>query len=432
MPPLVGYAIKKMRTQLGQNLLSLYAIQGASYILPTLVLAFLARVIGPSAWGLVAFSQAFGLFLGQFVEFGFDLSAARKGAQIRDDKAALGELLTGVLGARAIVSCIVLVIAVFIQQTIPTFRDSPAVFWSGIFFAISFHFNLIWFFRAVENVKPCAVLVVLGKVVGTATVFALVREPDDAWIVLTALGCGNIFAAIGSFILALPYVTFERPRLPLIWRVVKNAKSLFIYRGVASLHESGNPFLLGLFVAPEIVAFFAGPERLSKSLFRLFNPVIDALFPRIANLAGSGSSRHHAALLTRYSLAFTASASILLAAVIYFASPLIIRILLGQEFAPAVGAMRILSILIPLMTVNQVLGIQWMIPLGMEKLFTYATLGAVIIDIVGAITFAPKFGHIGMAWTVITAEVFILVFSYTSLLWKRADPLTSFRGATSR
>ncbi|RIH83316.1 hypothetical protein Mlute_02228 [Meiothermus luteus] len=44
-------AIQLLRGRTAQNLLALYGVQFANYLLPLVALPYLARVLGPQGWG---------------------------------------------------------------------------------------------------------------------------------------------------------------------------------------------------------------------------------------------------------------------------------------------------------------------------------------------------------------------------------------------
>ncbi|MFX9912081.1 oligosaccharide flippase family protein, partial [Acinetobacter baumannii] len=73
-----------LRHGLVQNVLALYGVQIANYLFPLITVPYLARVLGPKGWGMVAFAQAFGQYLMLVVEYGFSLSATREVARSRD------------------------------------------------------------------------------------------------------------------------------------------------------------------------------------------------------------------------------------------------------------------------------------------------------------------------------------------------------------
>src|ERR1700712_4354368 len=97
---------KLFRQKLLVNAISLYAVQGCTYLLPLLTFPYLGRVLKPEGWGAVLFAQAIGTFIAVLVEYGFDFSGTRETARYADDKNRLRELVAGVLGAKVLLACV--------------------------------------------------------------------------------------------------------------------------------------------------------------------------------------------------------------------------------------------------------------------------------------------------------------------------------------
>ena len=55
----------------------LYVAHALALLVPLATIPYLARVLGPHAWGLVVFSQSLGAWLALVIEYGFDLSGTR-------------------------------------------------------------------------------------------------------------------------------------------------------------------------------------------------------------------------------------------------------------------------------------------------------------------------------------------------------------------
>src|SRR5260370_42652777 len=76
---------KLLRSDFVHNVIALYGVQACTYALPLLTFPYLARVLGPSGWGVVLFSQAIGVVIASVVEYGFDISASRETSLQRDE-----------------------------------------------------------------------------------------------------------------------------------------------------------------------------------------------------------------------------------------------------------------------------------------------------------------------------------------------------------
>ncbi len=68
---------KIFRNKIARNAASLYVVQACRKLVPLFTIPYLARVLGPSGWGDVAFTLSMGDFIALFAEFGFLLSATR-------------------------------------------------------------------------------------------------------------------------------------------------------------------------------------------------------------------------------------------------------------------------------------------------------------------------------------------------------------------
>ena len=89
---------KLFRNKIAHNAASLYVVQACRKLVPLFTIPYLARVLGPSGWGDVAFTLSMGDFIALFAEFGFLLSATREIAQNRHSTEACGRIAGGTFG----------------------------------------------------------------------------------------------------------------------------------------------------------------------------------------------------------------------------------------------------------------------------------------------------------------------------------------------
>ncbi len=66
---------------ISQNVLALYGVQAGRKLIPLVSIPYLARVLGPTGWGTVAFITAMAELLVICIEFGFNISATREVAR---------------------------------------------------------------------------------------------------------------------------------------------------------------------------------------------------------------------------------------------------------------------------------------------------------------------------------------------------------------
>jgi PST family polysaccharide transporter len=182
---------------------------------------------------------------------------------------------------------------------------------------------------------------------------------------------------------------------------------LFFFRAAVSLYTVGNVFILGLFVAPQQVAYYAGAERLTKAFLGLLEPLNRTFLPRLSHLVRHNLSQ--AARLAQLIVVSMGLLGLLFGGGVVLLAPLLVHLLLGPGFEPAIPLMRILALLLPLIAVNLALGLQWMVALGLDRAYNYITVGAGLLNIGFAIVLVPLFFQSGMAWAVVSTEVFVAI-----------------------
>jgi len=414
------------RHTLVHNTLSLYAVYLPNYFVPLLVIPYLARVLGAVGWGLVTFTQAFGAYLSVAIEFGFFLSATREVARYREDRVKLGEILAGVLGARVLLCLACVGPALAAGIWFPIFREHPDLFWAGLFWGAVQGFSMSWFFQGLERMRLVAALETPAQFLGIIAIFLFVHRLQDAWLVLVIQGLAYGLPAVVELVLAYREVPFRLPTFRSIREGLGMGTSMFLYRGSLELYAKGNALILGLFVAPQLVGYYAAAEKIARASYRLLSPVTQALYPRMTYLLHHAREKAHR--LARMGVIFVGASGLALTLLIYLSAPWLIRIIVGPEFAPAVPLLRILALMPALIAFGQAYGTQWMLPLGLDRSFNFVILMAGGIDIALALILAPRYADFGMAWVAVLTEGLIAAGLYLVLRFYRLDPLRAAVG----
>ncbi|ADV65811.1 oligosaccharide flippase family protein [Deinococcus maricopensis] len=398
-----------------RNIIALYGVHLVTFVLPLLTVPFLARVLGPGAWGAVAFAQAFGALLGLLVEYGFDLAGARAVARDRDNPARLAALLGQITGAKLLLGAAALVIAVIAQQVVPALGAHPALLWASVALGLAQGASPLWFYQGLERLPRVAAVDVTAKAVGTVALLTLVRGPADAWLVPALAAAAATFSAAWGFTQAVRTVGIRTPTPGGIRDALRLGWTMFVFRGSAAFYSSASTFLLGLFVPATLVGYYAGAERLARAAQGLLQPLSRALYPRYSRAAQDGPRALQALLPHGARLMLAAGGA--LSAALLLGAPLLVRILLGTDFEPATPVLRVLAALPLLIGVNIVLGLFWLVPLGLDGTFNGTVALGALLNAALIVALVPHAGPLGMAVAVIATEV--CVFALLARAYRR-------------
>ena len=406
------------------NALALYLTQFGSLLIPLLSLPYLARVLRPEGWGLVVFAQSFAVWLSLVIEYGFRLSMTRELARRRDEPGAVPALVAGALGAQALLVAGAAAAAVVAWQAVPRFQADGIYAALALALAVALGLSPAWYFQGIERMRVYAGATLAGQVLYLIGVFTLVRGPADGWRVLAVQAVGVGAATVFCLSWMARGVAITAPRLAGALAALRGGFGLFLFLNLVNLYTTANGFILGLVAPPALamqaVSYFGGAERLVRGALSVFAPLAQALYPRLSHLMARDPAA--AARVSRWVLVVMVALGLTVGAGLFLAAPLLIRVLLGPGYEPAVTVLRILALLAPVIAVSTTLGTLWMLPLGMDRAMAAIVLGAGALNVVLALSLAARAGHVGMAWAVVTAEVVVSAGMAVLLRRRRLDP----------
>ncbi len=404
-----------------RNALGLYVLQIGSYLLPIATIVFLARLLGPRDWGSLAFMQAFAGYVMLVVTYGFNYSATREVARHRSDPDHLADLLAGVLGAKVALTILSIVVVVPLSELVAPIHRNQSLLWPAMLWALSLSYSLNWFFQGLERMAFVARWETAARVLSLAGIVMLVRSPADTWKVLAIQGSMMTVAVVVELVVTYREVRFRLPSAGLVIWTLGLGWSTFLYQGALSFYTVGNGFILGLFGTPAAVGYYVGAEKISKAFATMLFPITQAVYPRISHLASH--ARGDAARMARTNLFLVGAAGCVMGLCVYFGAPTLVRIVLGPGFDNAVVVLRILALLPPLIAISNVLGIQWMLALGLDRLVNAVVISACMLNVSLALILVPRYQQVGMAVAVVASEALVAFGLYALLRIRNLDPL---------
>jgi polysaccharide transporter, PST family len=404
------------------NIYWLSLTQMASYVCPLLNVVFLTRALGPRAWGILATFQGFSAYFGLIVEYGFGLSATREVARHRDDRRALEKILASVFWAKLLLTGISAIFVACCFRFLPVLSNHPLLTVCATGLSLGAALTPVWFYQGIERIRLAAIIDVTGRIAGTVLTVLLVHRSPCIWIALVVPGLASFTSSAINHMRIYRSYRFVPPSPRLVWRALRFGWSMFIYRSSITLYTIGNTFVLALFVGPEYVGYYAAAERIARYSTALLSPVSQALYPRISYLVASDFSQ--AADLAMRSFRLIGALGLALGLLTFTAAPLVTAVFLGRTFGEAVPAIRILSLLPPVIALSNFSGFHWLLPLKKDRVINTTILIAGALNVFLALLLAPRFRHCGMAWAVVITESFVALMLVVYLKRNRLLPPT--------
>lgn len=405
------------------NISSLYASLVFNALVNLALIAYLARILRPEMFGLVLLAQAFGFWLAMIPEYGFSLSAGRAIARAAGDERRIATISHSVNAAKALLAVAVLPLCLVAYYAVSGFQAHPAYLVGAGLFAVAQGMDPVWLFQGTERQFLYAIISSAARALMFALILILVRTPEDGGLVMfiQALGAASIFAAAWLYLRrSFPH---ERLRRSEVAATLKDNWHTFQFRWVQALTTTSSLVILGI-VSPPGVQAFGAAERIVRNCLGLLGPISAAGMPRISRLIGSDAGA--AQKVARLSFIVMAGFGSLAGAAIFLLAPLIVRILLGPAYEFVTPVLRVVSLALPFAAASSMLGVQWMLPLGLDRTLVRMTLIAGLLNVAGCVVLGSLYSAMGVAVTMVAVEAVLLAAILIAL--GRAGHLGFLRG----
>jgi polysaccharide transporter, PST family len=395
--------LNAIRHPVSQNAIALSWMQIAQYIVPLVTLPYVARVLEPSAFGLVVFAQGFAFLLIVFVDWGFAFTGTRSTAENQTNPDELSNIVRRVRGGQLLLAGASLPIALIALMLIPKMTQHPEFLVMAWVAAVASALSPGWFFLGIEQMRLISLMQLGFRALGAALTFVLVKHPGDAWIVMALFCASSLGMWATADVLMYRRVSFRRPQWRASLTEIRLSTTIFVGMVGATLYSSFNAVLLGFFEPTAAVAQFGAAERVVRVSLTLLGPIGMAAFPRLIALHAEGR-RERARRLLMLLVAVIAVPGLLIAAALALLAPTIIGVVYGHRFVDvSVPLLRVLALIIPIGLTGGGFAI-WLITQHKERVVVRIVVRAGIVNVVLGCVLTLSFGPIGMAWSVVAAE----------------------------
>lgn len=394
---------------LGRNILSLYGLQFANYILPLVTVPYLVRVLGPERFGAVAFGQGLMAYFTLVVNYGFDWSATRTISVQREDREAVSRTASSVWAAKALLCLGSFLVMMVLVQTVPRLHEEAILLYLLFGIVVGNVLFPTWLFQGLERMVAISVINFVMRLLTTISVFGLIRQPSDFlnYAVLLSvqwIGAGVLGIWVSNKSLQTP---FRWPGWHSIITILADGWVLFLSTGAVALYTTGNSFILGMLTDNTVVGYYSAAERLVKTAQRLLTPITQAVYPRFSKMAVETPSTMLA--WARRGLILQSGVGFILSALLFLGASIITQWVLGNAYGPAVDIMRLLAPLPLLISIGSSFGQFVMLPFHRDRARLFIFAGAGIINILLAFLLTSHWKGEGMAIAVLSSELIVTV-----------------------
>lgn len=396
-----------------KNFFSQSLLQVANNLLPLISIPIIVRIIGPDKFGVINFATVVMSYFILLTNYGFDLTATRAVALKKDDLLARSEIFNTVLIAKLFLFTLSLISFIILLYTMPQLYLEKKVAIYSFFIVFSFVLTPTWLYQGMQQLYNIAIFNFVTKLIFTIAVLVVIREKADyVWqpfmigIAHIIVGVCAFFWAIKKYSIKLFYIPFRKV-LHHLWE----ERTIFFSFVSINVYLNASQLILGLVQTSTDVAYFSASFRLVNIMHTIITiPLGMSLFPFIGE--SFGRSREEGLKRVQITAPFIFYFTILMGIGVWVLAPYLITIFYGEAFSPSISVLRILCFLPVALGVSNLMGVQTMVNLKLDKPYTRIIFAGSIFGVILNLWLAKAYSYIGGAWALLFTEILLAV-----LMW---------------
>lgn len=396
------------------TLFSFGAIQLAQIALPLLTLPWLARILGPDAFGLLMYMCLLPPIIALLMDWGLMTGCARTAARL-GKRHNYADLLGAVLGARLILAFFCLCVCLLALPLVPHANAHPFAWLLAFLAGVARGSSPLWFFQGTGiGMRKMAIADVSASLMVLFASLVYIRHNDDwpLYLLFLAVFKGSAYSWL---LLGLARQYGLRMGLRQSLATLWNTRLLFAGPVCATICNNGTQFVMGYWLPAYQMGIVSASHKMFRALASIINPFAQTIYPQACKLAIHSKKAILSSILLSGLLTFILMG--IVTCIAYFMAPGLIYIALGNGYDLAVPVLRAMLFAVPLMACNQMIINQAILPLGLEKLQARAQGFVAIASLPAAIYLAICHGISGCAWLPFIIEFFVCLILCLGL-WK--------------
>lgn len=398
-----------MDEQLKKNTISLTLLQIGQYLVPLIILPYLARVLGVDGFGQIGFATAFTVYFILVVEWGFNLYSTREVSVTRFDRLARSAVFWETLLARAMLSAVVIFLLFTLISLVPRLFEVSTLLWLGVLQVLSASISTSFYYQGIEKMTAMAVINLGVRVISIPLIILFVKNEGQVLLAFgIQTGCFLLASLVNLLILLKSGdIAWLRPSLRNTWGMTVKSFPLFLSYAGSSLYTNSNTVILGFVSSQAAVGYFVAGFTLVKAVVGLTAPFAQAVFPRASQTLSPRSGHSEKFLIKIFRMQGFLGLALSIALIIF--TPWGVAWLYGEAFHASTVVVGWLTPLPLVICLASVLGMQTLVPLGKNQWFSNVLLAGGLLNCLLLFTMGYLWGELGAAISVLITEFAILL-----------------------
>ncbi len=375
-------------------------------LVPLITTPYVSRVLEADGIGIYSYTLSIVTYFGLAGKLGMPTYGQLQVSVMREDKTETSYLFWEIMIVKFISTGICTIAYLFVIVSSNTYQVYFALL---LIYMLSCALDFTWFLQGLEQFKKIVFRNLIVKILSVALIFLCVKEKNDLWkyfiIIQGSVLIGNILIIpqIRQYLVKVEFSKFR------IFRHIRPGFMYFIPTIATTIYLSLDKSMIGWITHSAFEnGFYEQAHKIEQVVVTVVTSLSTVTMPRMAYLFKSGNEADAKNKIVN-SMKFILCVSIPMAFGMIGVSKILIPWFLGDGYEKCVMLLRIFSVLIIVVGLNNAVGKQVLMAIGKQKEYNYSViLGAIINAILNSILI-PLWASVGAAVASVVAETVVLL-----------------------
>ena len=400
-----------MSKSIAKNLMYNLILQITTLLIPLITVPYISRILGKEGIGLYSYTLSITQYFIILGTLGISLYGNRQIAYVRDDKEKMSKSFWSIIFLKIFTTCISLIVYIVVFGFK---KEYSVIYLIQAMNIISAMIDISWLYMGLEDFKKTVTRNLIVKLLGVICIFAFVKNYDDLYLYITING---LMMLLGNLVmwLYLPK-TIIKVKIALIdiREHILPALKLFIPQIAIQIYAVLDKSMLGYLSNTGEVGLYDQSQKIIMVVLSLVTSLGVVMLPRMSNTFANGDNEMMDNYLNK-SLCAVTYVSIPMSVGLAAISKEFVPWFFGPDFKQVTYLMIVLSPILFLISISNVLGIQYLLPANRTKEYTASVTIGAIINIILNLILISKYKAIGACIASVCAEFSVTLIQYLCL-----------------
>ncbi|CAM3268802.1 oligosaccharide flippase family protein [Filibacter tadaridae] len=405
----------KKKSEFLKNMSWLFLLDFSNKLIPFFTFPYITRIFLPEGFGIITFCLAFIAYFQTFIDYGFNLTGARKIAIVEKNKKELSRIYTAILATKLLfffVSFPIIILLTFLNAKLFEYHEVIFIF---LLMVLSNVLMPTWLFQGLQKVKYMTIISFSVRIVFLICVFTLIKSPDDIQLYALIYSASFFLIAVISLIIINVVIKVKMCKIYFvdILEMIKDGFHVFTSSAVISLMSSTGVIVLGVFYVVEYSGYYSGISKINQIIIMLFYPIGQALFPYHSKKFVISFMQGYYSVIRIAKIVIPIF--VFISVCVVLCREQLVWLILGQSFVEKANLLVLLGFLPTLSIISNFMGTQILVASGYTKAYSRAFLKGAIISISLYFILGYNFAIWGVTIAAIVGQIVSLVFLFVEV-----------------